>query len=131
MVRLLIYFTAVKQHVNPLKEKLVLKEKITMLPFIHLEKTNTKDNLWIYILLLLMEKDIYAWEIPAMIEKKYGFKPGKITPYRVLYRLEADGFTESKTEQKRRVYKITEKGKQELQKAKNFYQNVLKEINSI
>jgi DNA-binding PadR family transcriptional regulator len=99
-----------------------------MLPFEHLQKTNTKDNLWIYILLLLRKKDVYGWELPAMIEAEYDFKPGKITPYRVLYRLEADGLVESKEDQRRRVYKITQKGSQELEKAKNFYQSVLNEM---
>jgi len=100
-----------------------------MLPFFHLQKTNTKDNLWIYILLLLKEKDVYGWELPKMIEQRYGFKPGKITPYRVLYRLEEDAFVQSKADQRRRVYKITDKGSEELKKAKEFYQFILNELN--
>jgi DNA-binding PadR family transcriptional regulator len=99
-----------------------------MLPFEHLQKTNTKDNLWIYILLLLRKKEVYGWELPALIEAEYGFKPGKITPYRVLYRLEADGFVESKAGQRRRVYKITEKGAGELKKSQSFYQSVLNKM---
>ena len=102
-----------------------------MLPFDHLQKTNTKDNLWIYILLLLCKKEVYGWELPAMIEAEYDFKPGKITPYRVLYRLEADGFVESKADQRRRVYKITKKGSEELQKAKDFYLGILNKINPV
>lgn len=99
-----------------------------MLPFDHLQKTNTKDNLWIYILLLLRKKEVYGWELPAMIEAEYDFKPGKITPYRVLYRLEADGFVESKADQRRRVYKITRKGREELQRGKDLYQNILNKM---
>jgi DNA-binding PadR family transcriptional regulator len=102
-----------------------------MLPSDHLQKTNTKDNLWIYILLLLCKKEVYGWELPAMIEAEYNFKPGKITPYRVLYRLEADGFVESKTDQRRRVYKITKKGSEELQKAKDLYLGILNKINPV
>jgi len=63
-----------------------------MLPIERLRKSNTIENLWIYILSLLKESKIYAWEIPSIIEKKFHFKPGKITPYRVLYRLEKEGF---------------------------------------
>ncbi|MDD4625141.1 MAG: PadR family transcriptional regulator [Candidatus Paceibacterota bacterium] len=95
-----------------------------------MQKTNTKDNLWIYILSLLCEKETYGWELPAMVEERYGFKPGKITPYRVLYRLESDGFVESKSGQRRRIYKITDKGKKELQRAKDFYQEILSKIES-
>ena len=96
-----------------------------MLPLRRLQKSNTIENLWIYILSLLKESEIYAWEIPAIIEKKFNFKPGRITPYRVLYRLEKQGFVKSKIEERRRVYQITEKGKNELEKAKNFYKKIL------
>ena len=96
-----------------------------MLPIERLEKSNTIENLWIYILSLLKRQKIYSWEIPAMIEKGFKFKPGKITPYRVLYRLEKQGFVKSKIEERRRVYQITEKGKNELEKAKNFYKKIL------
>ncbi len=96
-----------------------------MLPFERLQKSNTKENLWVYILSLLKEGSIYGWEIPKLIEKKFNFKPGKITPYRVLYRLEKEGFVKSKMEERRRVYQITEKGEEELKKAKHFYQKVI------
>ncbi len=96
-----------------------------MLPFERLQKSNTKENLWVYILSLLKEGSIYGWEIPKLIEKKFNFKPGKITPYRVLYRLEKEGFVKSKMEERRRVYQITEKGEEEFKKAKHFYQKVI------
>jgi DNA-binding PadR family transcriptional regulator len=97
-----------------------------MLPFERLKTLNTKENLWIYILSLLKKRNLYGWEIPKIIEKQFEFKPGRITPYRVLYRLEKTGFVESKMENRRRVYQITEKGKKELEMAKNFYREILK-----
>jgi DNA-binding PadR family transcriptional regulator len=97
-----------------------------MLPFERLKTLNTKENLWIYILSLLKKRNLYGWEIPKIIEKQFKFKPGRITPYRVLYRLEKDGFVESKMENRRRVYQITEKGRKELEMAKNFYREILK-----
>jgi DNA-binding PadR family transcriptional regulator len=100
-----------------------------MLPFERLQNLNTKENLWIYILSLLKKDSVYAWEIQDIIEKKFGFKPGRITPYRALYRLEEDGFVKSEMEERRRVYKITEKGKKELEKAKSFYKELLGKIN--
>ncbi|MBC7074130.1 PadR family transcriptional regulator [Candidatus Parcubacteria bacterium] len=96
-----------------------------MLPFERLKKMNTKDNLWLYILFLLNEKSVYGWEIPKLVKEKFGFLPGKITPYRVLYRLEKDGFVESQLIERKRIYKITEKGKEELNKAKEFFENIL------
>ena len=99
-----------------------------MLPIERLEKSNTTENLWLYILAILKNQPLYAWEIPALIEKKFGFRPGKITPYRVFYRLEAGGFVKSRTEERRRIYEITEKGKNELAGAKSFFEKISKEI---
>ena len=99
-----------------------------MLPNERLQKSNTIENLWIYILSLLKKQKIYGWKIPAIIKKEFKFKPGKITPYRVLYRLEKEGFVKSKIEERRRVYQITEKGGKELEKAKKFFQEILNKI---
>jgi len=99
-----------------------------MLPFDRLQKSNTRENLWIYILSLLKEKELYGWEIRSLIEKKFDFRPGLITPYRVLYRLEGDGFVKSGLKERRRIYKITKKGEEELKKAKNFYREIIKTI---
>jgi len=96
-----------------------------MLPLERLRKINTKENLWIYILSLLTEREVYGWEIPEIIEKRFNFKPGKITPYRVLYGLEKEGFVTSKMKERRKFYKITRKGEEELARAKGFYQNIL------
>jgi len=96
-----------------------------MLPFERLKKLNTVDNLWIYILFLLKEKELYGWEIPKLIEERFNFRPGKITPYRVLYRLENDNFVKSEIKDRRRIYKITPRGKEELKKAKIFFKNLL------
>jgi len=84
--------------------------------------------LWIYILSLLKERELYGWEIRSLIEKNFDFRPGLITPYRVLYRLQGDGFVKSELKERRRIYKITEKGKKELEKAKNFYREILTKI---
>ncbi len=100
-----------------------------MTPFERLIKSNTKENLWIYILSMLEKDSHYAWDLHSLIEKEFGFKPGNITPYRVLYRLEDQGFVKSATEERRRIYKITEMGKKELEKVKHFYSEIIKKIN--
>ena len=96
-----------------------------MLPFEHLKKSNTIDNLWTYILTLAKEGPIYAYKAKKDIEKNFCFKTGTVSVYRVLYRLEVDGFVKSDIVKRRRIYKITEKGKEELKKAKNFYQKII------
>jgi DNA-binding PadR family transcriptional regulator len=99
-----------------------------MLPVERLQKSNTIENLWIYILFLLKRMELYGWEIPAIIKKEFKFKPGKITPYRVLYRLEREGFVKSKLKERRRVYQITEKGKKELERGESFYRKLLRKL---
>lgn len=96
-----------------------------MLPFEHLEKSNTIDNLWIYILTLAKKGPIYAYKAKKDIERNFCFKTGTVSIYRVLYRLEVDGFVKSDIVNRRRIYKITEKGKEELKKAKDFYQMII------
>ena len=99
-----------------------------MLPIERLKKSNTKENLWLYILSFLKDRELYGWEVQSLIEKKFNFKPGLITPYRVLYRLEKDGFVKSELKERRRIYKITGKGKKELENAKNFYRQILNKL---
>ena len=56
-----------------------------------LVKKMTVENLWIYILSSLKLKPRYGYEIGRHIEKKYGFKLGKVTSYVILYRLVKEG----------------------------------------
>lgn len=100
-----------------------------MLPIQRLKKSNTIDNLWIYVLTLIKEapknEPIYAWQIRSAVKKKFGFLPGEITAYRVLYRLEKDGFVKSQQAEIKRFYKITDKGVKELDNAVKFYKETL------
>ncbi|MDK2948930.1 MAG: PadR family transcriptional regulator, regulatory protein PadR [Patescibacteria group bacterium] len=100
-----------------------------MTPYERFIKTNTKENLWIYILIILKRGPHYAWDMYLTIEKEFGFKPGNITPYRVLYRLEEQKYVESEMIDRKRMYKITPLGEKELQKAKDFYLQIAKKIN--
>ena len=99
-----------------------------MQPIERLKKLNTKENLWIYILILLKKKSLYAWELPSLIENEFGFRPGNITPYRVLYRLEAESLVKSNLKDRRRTYQITEKGLKELDEVKDFYKDIIKKL---
>ncbi|BFT94696.1 MAG: PadR family transcriptional regulator [Minisyncoccus archaeiphilus] len=99
-----------------------------MRPFERLQKLNTKENLWIYILKTVQDNPHHGWEFPIIIEKEFGFKPGTITPYRVLYSLEAEGLVTSKYEERRRIYNITDKGKQELENVREYYKELIRKI---
>lgn len=88
-----------------------------------LEKLNTKDCLWIYILRVLKDKAVHAYLLRREINERFGFRPGTVTAYRVLYYLKNRGFVTKKAEGRKRVYKITDKGRKELDKAVKFYRN--------
>jgi DNA-binding PadR family transcriptional regulator len=93
----------------------------------------TKDNLWFYILSLLMKKKMYPYEIRREINKEFGFNPGFVTAYVVLYKLEKDGYVKSGEKMKmggpeRKYYKITSNGKEELKRGKIIFRKILKNI---
>jgi len=97
-------------------------------PFERFKKSLTKDNLWVYILTLLENNELYPYEIKNKIEKEFNFKPGNVTAYIVLKKLEAGKYvmvSRTRKEQgpERTYYKITERGKGELRKAIRFYRN--------
>jgi len=96
------------------------------LAFERFKRKLTIENLWIYILSLLEEEPKYGYEIYAEIRDRYGFKPGKVTSYLVLYRLVQEGYIVLKEERKgglgpaRKYYSITDKGKKLLTQAQTF-----------
>ena len=86
------------------------------------ERSMTKDNLWLYILTLLKDREMYPYEIRDSIKERFGFSPGNVTAYIVLKKLSGGGYVkvsrkESERGPQRTYYSITEKGNAELQKA--------------
>ncbi|MEM1942639.1 MAG: PadR family transcriptional regulator [Candidatus Caldarchaeum sp.] len=86
----------------------------------------THENLWLYVLTLLSRKPLYGYEVRSMVEKEFGFKPGEVTSYVVLYRLERSGLIKVVNMAKgsrgpsRKYYTITPKGVKTLMEAKRF-----------
>lgn len=86
----------------------------------------TKENLWLYILKMLMTRQMYAYEINKFFKEKFGFSPALVTFYVVLYKMERQGLIqigETKSvfgRPDRKYYKITKKGLKNLQKAIHF-----------
>ena len=79
-----------------------------------------KENLWIFLFKVLARNDEYAYELRKKINTEFGFWSGRVTGYRVLYLLETDGYVESYMKGRRKYYKLTQKGQEQLNKAKGF-----------
>ncbi|MBN2517594.1 MAG: PadR family transcriptional regulator [Candidatus Altiarchaeota archaeon] len=98
-------------------------------PFDRLKEKTTRENLWLYILSILEKNEAYGYELRGDIERRFGFKPGNVTAYRVLYSLKRGGFVETVEREvggrKRKYYEITEKGKQELRLGRDFLKTTL------
>jgi len=97
-------------------------------PMLRLKRTLTKGNLWLYILSELKRGRVYAYGLSKKIEKEFGWSHGLITSYVVLYKLENEGLISSEFEGRRKYYKITSKGTEELRKAKRYLQQLLNKL---
>ncbi|MCX8158450.1 MAG: PadR family transcriptional regulator [Candidatus Diapherotrites archaeon] len=88
--------------------------------FIRLKNKTGIEILWLYILSILTKKELHAYALRKEIEKKFGFGIGEVTTYIILYKLESRGFVESRQVGFRKIYKITNRGKNLLEMAKSF-----------
>ncbi len=93
----------------------------------------TKDNLWIYILALLTERDMYPYEMRNLTKERFGFSPGNVTAYIVLKKLKSGGYVRvvRKVHEggpERTYYSITPSGKSELSKAASFHRAQLSKV---
>ncbi|MCS7104755.1 MAG: PadR family transcriptional regulator [Thermofilaceae archaeon] len=92
------------------------------------------ENLWLYVIAELCRNDVYPYELAKAIERDFGFKPGKVLPYVVLSKLEAEGFVESYVHERRRYYRVTSKGKALLRDGVMYLRNLsdkLTEVSSL
>ncbi len=103
-------------------------------PLERLEKSVTQDNLWIYILKIMKEeKSVYPYDLNKKIKERFGFKPGNVTVYFVLKRLELGGYVKKTRTSKskgpeRTNYAITKKGLKEIKNALPLLKNIIKNI---
>ena len=102
------------------------------MPSKRLEQKLTKENLWLYILALLKDKDMYGYELREAIKDRFGFKPGNVTAYRVLYSLKRKGLVEITNKKvigrERKYYCITGSGKKEVEKGKQILKDILSKL---
>ena len=97
-------------------------------PMKRLVKLNTQECLWPYILKILKEKPVHAYVLRQEIKKRFNFLPGQVTAYTTLYSLKKQGFVSKEKKDRLVVYTITEKGRQALKQAREFYKDTLKKI---
>ena len=91
------------------------------MPLKRLIHLNTRECLWIYILRILEDGATHGYTIRSEIEKRFGFKPGTMTAYKVLYLLNRRGLVQKSVKGRKNVYSITRKGKDQLKGAISFY----------
>ena len=102
------------------------------MPLNRLKAKTTTECLCLYILSLMKNKPVYAYEIREKIEQKYGFTIGNVTAYMVLYKLERDGYV--KTEWKavgnrqRKYYTITAEGEKLVEGGKGYLRSLAEKI---
>lgn len=98
-----------------------MQEIISSRPIKRLKRLLTSGNLWLYILSITEDGEIYAYELDSEIEKRYKFKPNKVMNYVVLYKLEDEGLIKSEFKERRKYYTITKKGKETLKLARDYF----------
>lgn len=88
----------------------------------------TKENLWLYVLTLLIERDYFAYELRGVIRDRFGVKIAAVTAYVLLYKLQREGLVELSIERRegkrptRKYYKITDLGYATLAEARKYLQ---------
>ena len=76
------------------------------------------ELLWVFILSILKQKPSHAYTLRKKVEEKFGFLPGNVSAYVVLYKLESRGFVSTKKDANKVVYTITQSGQKLLEMAK-------------
>lgn len=108
--------------------------KETSKAFKRLKKKISIDNLWIYILRLLLEKEMYGYELKESIKDRFGFEPATVTSYTILYKLEKDALVTSYVKDNpegrpdRKYYKITKEGKTAMKEAKGLFEEIFGKV---
>lgn len=82
-----------------------------------LKTSFTIESLWIWILILLSESPCHGYLLRYKIMQEFGFMPGNVTCYKVLYFLKRGRYVNVIKKGNKKMYYITEKGKIELKNA--------------
>ncbi len=103
-------------------------------PMERLRNKITKEVLWLYILRLLKERPMYAYELKERIKEAFEFEPATVSSYVVLYKLEKEGYVtaewqESQTgKPSRKYYTLTPEGEKLLQNGIEFLEEMVSKL---
>ncbi|WP_457742495.1 PadR family transcriptional regulator [Thermococcus sp.] len=103
-------------------------------PIERLRNKVTKEVLWLYILRLLEERPMYAYELKERIKEAFDFEPATVSSYVVLYKLEKEGYVTAEWQESetgkpaRKYYKITHRGEELLKEGIEFLEETLKKL---
>ncbi|ASJ08626.1 PadR family transcriptional regulator [Thermococcus siculi] len=103
-------------------------------PMERLRNKITKEVLWLYILRLLKERPMYAYELKERIKEAFNFEPATVSSYVVLYKLEKEGYVtaewqESQTgKPSRKYYKLTPEGEKLLEDGIAFLEDMVSKL---
>lgn len=75
-----------------------------------IHKRLIKSNLDIILLAELRTKKLSGYDAISFIQSKYSYLISSGTVYSLIYSLERDGFVEGFWDERKRIYKLTEKG---------------------
>ena len=98
------------------------------MPLQRLAELNTKDCLWIYILRVLKDGPRHAYVIRKDVEDRFGFEPGTVTAYKVLYLLSKSGYVKKTVSGRQKVYALTPAGRKAMREAIAFYKSRVKAL---
>jgi DNA-binding PadR family transcriptional regulator len=87
----------------------------------------TKENLWLYIVKELAEEPMYAYKVKVVLREKYNINVATVTVYTVLYRMEREGLI-TKVEGDNTMYRVTERGLEQLNRAIEFMEEVVRSL---
>lgn len=98
-----------------------------------LRKT-TKENLWLYVLSILKDRSMYAYQLRDEIERRFGFIVGEVTAYVVMYGLKKEGLVRVSKEEPRKeglarkYYSITPQGRALLSKGVSYLRELSQKL---
>jgi DNA-binding PadR family transcriptional regulator len=94
----------------------------------------TTENLWIYVLKLLQDRPMYAYEISKTLTPRFGFTPATVTVYVVLYQMQREGLIQRDATRQvdgkpaRKYYRLTATGTDTLQRGVAFLRTVIDQL---
>ncbi|MDO8625352.1 MAG: PadR family transcriptional regulator [Candidatus Diapherotrites archaeon] len=94
-----------------------------------LERKLGVELLWVFVLALIQKQPNHAYAIRRKIEQEFGFLPGNVSAYVVLYKLESRGFVKTHPDANKIVYSITADGRKLLTNAKKQLQQKIDLLN--